>query len=146
MVEGERFPLNSVLAARTEYFRVRFKSGMQDGGTKKVCYEDVSFSAFRALLRFLYAGSSLRAWEGGVGGKGKAEDRERESLMQELLRVADLFQAGRLYAHCLAEFRRALTVETAIQQLVRAHAHAPEGAREVAMEYVTANFRAIQVG
>ncbi len=46
--------------------------------------------------------------------------------MQELLRVADRFQAGGLYEHCLAEFGRALTVETAIQQLVWAHAHAPE--------------------
>jgi hypothetical protein len=29
---------------------------MQDGGSKEVCYEDVSASAFRVLLRFLYAG------------------------------------------------------------------------------------------
>jgi hypothetical protein len=57
VVEGERFPLHrNVLAARSEYFRARFKSGMQDGGSKEVCYEDVSASAFRVLLRFLYAG------------------------------------------------------------------------------------------
>ena len=57
VVEGERFPMHrSVLAARSEYFRARFKSGMQDGGSKEVCYEDVSASAFRVLLRFLYAG------------------------------------------------------------------------------------------
>jgi hypothetical protein len=37
-------------------------------------------------------------------------------------------------------------VERAIQQLVWAHAHAPEGARAVAMEYVVANCRAIRVG
>jgi hypothetical protein len=66
--------------------------------------------------------------------------------VQELLRVADRFQAGGLYEHCLAEFGRALTVETAIQQLLWAHAHAPEGARAVAMEYVVANCRAIRVG
>ena len=48
--------------------------------------------------------------------------------------------------HRLAEFGRALTVETAVEQLVWAHAHAPEGVREVAMEYVVANCRAIQVG
>jgi len=59
--------------------------------------------------------------------------------------VADRFQAGVLYEHCLAEFGRGLTVQTAIQQLVWAHAHAPEGARAVAMEYVVANCRAIQV-
>ena len=40
---GVRFPLHrNVLAARSEYFRGRFKSGMQDAGTKEVCYEDVS--------------------------------------------------------------------------------------------------------
>jgi hypothetical protein len=66
--------------------------------------------------------------------------------VQELLRVADRFQAGGLYEHCLAEFGRVLTVEMAIQHLVWAHAHAPEGAREVAMEYVVGNGRAIQVG
>ena len=85
---------------------------------------------------------------GGSGGKGKEEDKEAqeaESAVQELLRVADRFQAGVLYEHCLAEFGRALTVQTAIQQLVWAHAHAPEGARAVAMEYVVANCRAIQV-
>ncbi len=37
-------------------------------------------------------------------------------------------------------------METAIQQLMWAHAHAPEGAREVAMKYVGGNLRAIQVG
>ena len=60
--------------------------------------------------------------------------------------MADRFQVGGLYEHCLAEFGRALTVETEIQQLVWAHAHAPEGARAVAMEYVVANGREIQVG
>ena len=36
-------------------------------------------------------------------------------------------------------------MQTAIQQLVWAHAHAPEGARAVAMRFVVANCRAIQV-
>ena len=35
-------------------------------------------------------------------------------------------------------------METATEQLVWAHAHAPEGARAVAMEDVVANGRAIQ--
>jgi hypothetical protein len=70
VLEGERFPLHRyVLAARSEYFRAGFKSGMQDGGSKEVCYEDVSSSAFRVLLRFLYGGE-LPAWEGGGGGQG----------------------------------------------------------------------------
>ena len=179
VVEGERFPAyRGVLAAQSEYFRGLFKSGMQDGGTKEVCYEDVSASAFRVLLRFLYTGE-LPVWGGeargeggggaggsgggggagggkkgaggnnrGKGGKDKEEDKEDEapeSAVQELLRVADRFQAGGLYEHCLAEFGRALTVKTAVQQLLWAHAHAPEGARAVAMEYVVANCRAIQV-
>jgi hypothetical protein len=102
------------------------------------------------------AGSKGKGGKGGAGGKGGGkvnaeeeedeEEEERESLVQELLRVADRFQAGGLYEHCLAEFGRALTVETAIQQLVWAHAHAPEGARAVAMEYVVTNCRAIRVG
>ncbi len=70
VVEGDRFQMHhSVLAARSEYFRARFKSGMQDGGSKEVCYEDVSASTFRVLLWFLYAGE-LPAWEGVDGGGG----------------------------------------------------------------------------
>ena len=46
----------------------------------------------------------------------------------------------------MAAFGQALTVETAIQQLVWAHTHAPEGPRKVALEYVTTSGRAIQVG
>jgi hypothetical protein len=103
-----------------------------------------------------WGGNEGKGGKKGAGGKGggkanaeEEEDEEeeaRESLVQELLRVADRFQAGGLYEHCLAEFGRALTVETAIQQLLWAHAHAPEGARAVAMEYVVANCRAIRVG
>jgi hypothetical protein len=188
VVEGQRFPAyRGVLAVRSEYFRGLFKSGMQDGGTREVCYENVSASAFRVLLRFLYTGE-VPAWgvdargeggggaggsgggggaggrrgaggkggvnkgaggnNGGKGGKGKEEDKEEEaaeSAVQELLRVADRFQAGGLYEHCLAEFGRGLTVDTAVEQLVWAHAHAPEGARTVAMEYVVANCGPIQV-
>jgi hypothetical protein len=185
VVEGQRFPAyRGMQAAQSEYIRGLFKSGMQGGGTKEVRYEDVSASAFRVLLRFLYTGE-LPAWgveargeggggaggsgvvgaggrrgaggkggkkgaggnNGGKGGKGKEEDKEDEapeSAVQELLRVADRCQAGGLYEHCLAEFGRALTVETAVQQLVWAQ-NAPEGARAVAMEFVVANCRAIQV-
>jgi hypothetical protein len=185
VVEGGRCPAyRGLLAARSEYFRGLFKSGMQAGGTKEVTYEDVSVSAFRVLLHFLYKGE-LPAWEGagghgghggsgggasaggwqgdgeGVrtrtegaygkgmeGGKGKEEDKEEEeaeSEVQELLRVADRFQAEGLYGHCLKEFGRALTVQTAIQQLVWAHSRGPAGARQVALEYLTANCHAIQV-
>jgi len=48
--------------------------------------------------------------------------------------------------HCLTEFGKALTEQTAISQLVWAHARAPEGAREIAMKYVVANCGSIQVG
>ena len=73
------------------------------------------------------------------------EEEEAESEVQELLKVADRFQAEGLYKHCLHEFGRALTVQTAIQQLVWAHSRGPAGAREVALQYVTANRHAIQV-
>jgi hypothetical protein len=70
VVEGQRFPAyRGMLAAQGEYFRELFKSGMQDGGTKKVCYEDVSAFAFRVLLRFLYTGE-LPAWGGEARGEG----------------------------------------------------------------------------
>ena len=183
VVEGERFPAYCcVLAARSEYFRGLFKSGMQDGGTKEVPYEDVSASAFRVLLRFLYTGElpargsgELRGQDGEGGSGGRAiegvgkvkgrrkgmegakvkddwedeeeeeEEESEERELQELLRVADRFQAEGLYEHCLEEFGRALTVQTAIQQLVWAHNRGPADAREMALQYVTENRRAIQV-
>ena len=86
--------------------------------------------------------------KGMEGGKGKEDDKEEEeaeSEVQELLRVADRFQAEGLYGHCLKEFGRTLTVQTAIQQLVWAHSRGPAGARQVALEYLTANCHAIQV-
>jgi hypothetical protein len=79
VVEGERFPMHrNVLAARSEYFRARFNSGMQNGGSKEVCYEDVSASAFPLLLWFLYAGE-LPAWEGGPGGGGSADGGRQDA-------------------------------------------------------------------
>ena len=78
VVEGGRCPAyRGLLAARSEYFRGLFKSGMQAGCTKEVTYEDVSVSAFRVLLHFLYTGE-LPVWEGrargafgcGAGGSG----------------------------------------------------------------------------
>ena len=55
------------------------------------------------------------------------------------------FRRGGLYEHCLAEFGLGLTADTAMEQLVWSHAHAPEGSRAVAMEFVVANCGAIQV-
>ena len=174
VVEGERFPAHrAVLAARSEYFRGLFKSGMQEGGRREMAYEDVSAGAFRVLLRYLYTGEvpagdedAGEGWAGraggaggcgnaggvggeGGGGKGKEAEAEAEaepeSRVEELLRVADRFQAAGLYAHCLGEFWRSLTAETAIDALVWAHRRGPQGAREVAMKYLVANCRAIQV-
>ena len=89
---------------------------------------------------------------GGGGGKGKEAEgaeaeaeAEPESRVQELLRVADRFQAAGLYEHCLGEFGRSLTAETAIDALAWAHRRGPQGAREIAMTYLVANCRAIQV-
>jgi hypothetical protein len=85
VVEGERFPLHrNVLAARSEYCRARFKSGMQDGGSKEVCHEYVSASAFRVLLRFPYAGA-LPAWDVGGGGEGGGGAEGRVGRQGELV-------------------------------------------------------------
>jgi hypothetical protein len=85
---------------------------------------------------------------GGKGGKGKEKDKEEKeaaSAVQELLWVADRFQAEVLYEHCLSQFWRALTVETAVQHLVWAHRRGHVGARELALKFMTANCQAIQV-
>ena len=100
------------------------------------------------------AGRSPRSKGGaGSGGKGKgrkedgeeAAEEEAESWVQELLRVADRFQAAGLYKHCLEEFGRSMTAETAMEALVWAHTRGPEGAREVAEGYFVRNLASIQV-
>jgi hypothetical protein len=56
VVEGERFPAHRVmLAARNEYFRGMFRSGMQggrsEGGVQEIELGGMSAGAFRVVLR-----------------------------------------------------------------------------------------------
>ena len=90
------------------------------------------------------AAQRARAARGWMGPKSRRRPRRKQrprarcrSCCGSATRGADRFQAEGLYAHGLEEFGRALTVQTAIQQLVWAHNCGPAGAREVALEYVT---------
>ena len=65
LVDGEYFPAHRcVLAARSQYFRGLLTHGMQGGHASaaedrraSITIHDVSASAFRVLLRFIYTGS-----------------------------------------------------------------------------------------
>ena len=63
----------------------------------------------------------------------------------EVLKAADLLRAEGLLQHCLEGFREALTVATAVEQLVWAQQEGPVEARAIATDYFVANCKAIRV-
>jgi hypothetical protein len=67
-------------------------------------------------------------------------------LEREVLKAADLFRLEALLEHCVEAFRRGLTVDTAVEELVWAHLFGPAEARAVATEYFVRNGRRIKVG
>ena len=82
--------------------------------------------------------------EGVVGGGGEGAAGSN-GLVREVLKAADMLQAEGLLKHCLEAFGGGLTVHTAIEHLVWAHKHGPEGARSLAMTYVVQHYKTIQV-
>ena len=96
--------------------------------------EEVGAGAFRVLLRYLYTGEVP---EGEDGGEGLA--------VGEMARVADRFQAGGLYEHCVGEFRGGLRVGNVVERLVVGRESGLEALEGAAMEYLKANVVAFQV-
>ena len=103
-----------VLAARSPYFAGLFKSGrsMREGHDvgrgDALPLHEVSAGAFRALLRFLYAGVLPEEEDCGEG-----------LAAGEMAVVADRFQAQALFEHCLTLFRGALCVTNVVARLVQ---------------------------
>ena len=62
-----------------------------------------------------------------------------------MLKTADMLQAEGLFRHCLEAFGGGLTVHTAIEHLVWAQKHGPEGARGLTIAYVVQHIKTIQV-
>jgi DNA-binding beta-propeller fold protein YncE len=153
LVDGERFPAHRcVLAARSEYFRGLFLSGMQEGtsegGVQKI--GEVSAGAFRVVIRYLYSAQLPEGGAGTGGGQGAGGDgedaTEGQVLERAVLKAADLFRLEELLQHCVEAFGRRLKVDTAVEQLVWAHTDGPAEARTVATEYMVRNGRRIRVG
>ena len=93
IVEGQRFPAHRcVLAARSEYFRGLFLSGMLEGsqnGVQEIKLEEVTAEAFRTIQTYLYtADVPALGQDDSVAGKAK-----HRALLREVLKAADLFQA-----------------------------------------------------
>jgi len=94
LVEGHRFPAHrAILAARSEFFRGLFKSGLQEASCVSLGQDEfelweISASVFRVLLRYLYMAqmpegketrvSGAESCAGGNGGKG---DQKGEGSM-----------------------------------------------------------------
>jgi hypothetical protein len=94
-------------------------------------------------------GAGGKRGDGGRGGKGKGKEEGAAAggrrMKLEVLKAADLLRAEGLLQHCLEGFREALTVATAVEQLVWAQQEGPAEARAIATDYFVANCKAIRV-
>jgi len=112
--DGQRFHGHRcVLAVRSPFFRGLFESGkgMSEGaGGEDIVIEDVSAGAFRILLRFLYTHNLTEAEDCGEGLD-----------VGEMARVADRFQAEKLYERCVWLFKKGLEMKNVMEKLVQVH-------------------------
>jgi N-acetylneuraminic acid mutarotase len=139
LVEGKDvFAHRSVLAFRSEYFRVMLCGGMreslarQDAGTSCVPSHDlqaidlpnVSHLVFLKVLEFLYTDS--------------VKDVSLETGIY-LLIASEQFMLDRLKALCEDLIRRDIQVENVIGILAAAHSHHAAGLKDIALEYIMRN-------
>ena len=105
---------------------------MREGGSRAVgggiALEGVSAGAFRVLLRYLYTQELPAAEEGGEG-----------LVAGEMAKAADYFQAGKLFQHCVEQFKGGLRVGNVVERLVYAHDHQLEALEEAAMAFIQDN-------
>ena len=80
------------------------------------------------LLRYLYKQELPAAEEGGEG-----------LVAGEMAKAADYFQAGKLFEHCVEQFKGGLRVGNVVERLVYAHDHQLEALEEAAMAFIEEN-------
>ena len=126
VVEGRPvYALRAVLAKRCEHFAAMFRSGMrecEDGA--QIPIPNMSYAVFLMILEYLYTDSVKVELEHAV----------------ELYIASDLYQLGPLRDMCCVVVRRSIGAENAAYLLQSAHEAHCHVMKDIAMEYIVANF------
>lgn len=129
VVEGRPvYALRAILAKRCEHFAAMFRSGMRECEEgAEIPIPNMSYPVFLLILEYLYTDSVKIELEHAV----------------ELYIASDLYQLSTLRDMCCVVVRRSIGSENAaylLQSASEAHCHVM---KDIAMEYIVANFDVI---
>jgi len=119
-----------ILVARSVYFRKMLKSGFEEGeqSGKPIRISDVSPSAFRSILRYLYTDELQFADED----------------MMDVMRKAREMQLLRVCNHTIRQCTHGITLNNAVLWFVKADEYKLDEMREVTLRFLTRRFRQIK--
>jgi len=120
-----------MLAVRSQYFDALLFGGMsesigvdEEGSSKPVVLNDVSYECFKQVIEFLYTDRVQDlTWDNGV----------------PLLIASEQFMLDRLKALCEDQIRRDIAVENVIGIFIASHRHNALGLKEIALEFILRN-------
>lgn len=129
IVEGRPvYALRAILAKRCEHFAAMFRSGMRECEEgAKIPIPNMSHVVFLLILEYLYTDSVKVELEHAV----------------ELYIASDLYQLATLRDMCCVVVRRSVGSENAAYLLQTAHEAHCQVMKDIAMEYIVANFDVI---
>eukprot|EP00984_Skeletonema_dohrnii_P007149 scaffold2581_cov84-Skeletonema_dohrnii-CCMP3373.AAC.4 len=132
IVEGQPiYALRAVLAKRCEHFAAMFRSGMRESEAGvEIPIPTISRAVFLLILEYLYTDSVKIDLDHAV----------------ELYIASDLYQISSLRDMCCVIVRRSIGAENATYLLQGAHEAHCHVIKEIAMEYIVANFDVISKG
>eukprot|EP00985_Skeletonema_marinoi_P026172 scaffold20062_cov158-Skeletonema_marinoi.AAC.3 len=132
IVEGQPiYALRAVLAKRCEHFAAMFRSGMRESEVGvEIPIPTISRAVFLLILEYLYTDSVKIDLDHAV----------------ELYIASDLYQISSLRDMCCVIVRRSIGAENATYLLQGAHEAHCHVIKEIAMEYIVANFDVISKG
>ena len=118
-----------VLAARCEYFRAMFASGMREAASTTVTLEDIEHPVLIALLNHIYTDAS---------------DIDPQ-LALPLFAAADFLGVEHLTQLCVANIESDLSVENVCNVLSVADHHQAGGLKDTCVRYIVEHFRDVHV-
>ncbi len=122
------YALRAILAKRCEHFAAMFRSGMRESEAgAEIPIPSISRAVFLLILEYLYTDSVKIELEHAV----------------ELYIASDLYQISTLRDMCCVVVRRSIGSENATYLLLSAHEAHCQIIKDIAMEYIIANFDVI---
>jgi len=128
-IEGKELTADRfVLAVRSQYFETMFTAGMSEAQNERVKISQASYSAFKAVLRFIYSAGSIGASVFDDVSAMELLDLSVEYLLEDLTRLceAKLIQ-GMTFESAIAMFRVARSLGDKAPALLDASVDALKG-------------------